>query len=52
MKYSQYPYKRIKLENLKKNINKIISRFNSAKSSKDQIEIIQEYQKTESSQLL
>ena len=47
MKYSQYPYKRIKLENLKKNIEKIINQFNSAKSSKEQIEIIQEYQKTQ-----
>ena len=45
MKYSKYPYKRIDLEKFKSKVELMIKKFLSAKNSKEQIEIIQEYQK-------
>ena len=44
MKYSQYPYERINLEEFKKNIQAMIINFNSADSADEQIEIINNYQ--------
>ncbi len=45
MKYSEYPYKRIDLENLKNKIEVMINEFTSANNANQQIKIIQEYQK-------
>ena len=45
MKYSQYPYKRIDLEEFKKEVEVMIKDFKSAESVDNQIKIIQEYQK-------
>ena len=45
MKYSKYPYKRIDLEKFKSKVELMIKKFLSAENSKEQIEIIQEYQK-------
>ena len=45
MKFSQYPYKRIDLEKFRNDTESMIKNFNSAKSAKKQIEIIQKYQK-------
>ncbi len=45
MKFSQYPYKRIDLEKFRNDTESMINNFNSAKSAKKQIEIIQKYQK-------
>ena len=45
IKFSQYPYKRINLEKLRKDTEVMINNFKSAKSAKEQIEIIQKYQK-------
>ena len=44
MKFSEYPYKRIDLKKLQKDIEVMIDNFKSAKSSKKQIELIKEYQ--------
>ena len=44
MKYSQYPYERINLEEFKNNIQAMIINFNSADSADEQIEIINNYQ--------
>ena len=44
MKFSQYPYKRIDLENFQKDTEEMINDFKSAKSSNQQIQIIQKYQ--------
>ena len=44
MKYSQYPYERINLEEFKRNIQAMIISFNSADSADEQIEIINNYQ--------
>ena len=45
MKFSQYPYQRIDLEKFRNDTESMINNFNSAKSAKKQIEIIQKYQK-------
>ena len=45
MKYSEYPYKRIDLKNLKNKIEVMINEFTSANNANQQIKIIQEYQK-------
>ncbi|MDC1063274.1 hypothetical protein OAQ16_02420, partial [Flavobacteriales bacterium] len=44
MKYSQYPYERINLEEFKKDIQAMIINFNSADSADQQIGIINNYQ--------
>jgi len=44
MKYSQYKYKRINIEEHKKYINSVINNFKSATSADQQIELIEEYQ--------
>ena len=44
MKYNQYPYKRINLEKLQKEVKIMIDDFKSAKSAEKQMQIIQNYQ--------
>ena len=44
MKYSQYKYKRINVEEHKKYINLVIDNFKSATSADQQIDLIKEYQ--------
>ena len=47
MKYSQFPYERINLEEFKKDTQVMINNFNSANSANQQIEIINNYQSDE-----
>ena len=47
MKFSEYPYKRIDLEKFQKETAKMINDFTSAEDGKQQIGIIQEYQKAQ-----
>lgn len=47
MKYNQYPYKRIDIKSIEKEINSMIKQFNAAKSADEQIIIIEKYQKTQ-----
>ena len=44
MKYSQFPYQRINLEEFKRDTQVMINNFNSANSADQQIEIINNYQ--------
>ena len=44
MKYSQYKYKRINVEEHKKYINLVIDNFKSATSADQQIDLIKKYQ--------
>ena len=45
MKYSQYPYKRIDVKSIEKEVKSMIKKFNAAISSEEQIIIIEKYQK-------
>ena len=45
MKYSQYPYKRIDIKSIEKEVKSMIEKFNTAISSDEQIIIIEKYQK-------
>jgi len=47
MKFSKYPYKRIDLEKFQKDTTGMINEFTSAKDGKQQIGIIQKYQKAQ-----
>ena len=47
MKYSEYPYKRANIKELKLKTEGLIKKFNAAKNVQEQINIIYEYQKTQ-----
>ena len=44
MKYSDFPYKRIDINELRKEVKKMIDEFRSSKTANKQIKILQEYQ--------
>ena len=44
MKYSEYEYKRINIKEFKEGVEIMINEFNSAESTKKQIEVIEKYQ--------
>ena len=44
MKYSDFPYKRIDINELRNDVKKMIDEFRSSKTANKQIKILQEYQ--------
>ena len=47
MKYSQFPYRRIKLEKFREVVKNMITEFNISDSAENQIQIIKKYQELE-----